>query len=209
VADVELNLKDLTVSELIAIGDRLAAGLEGNTHFPEPRPTLGELRRLVAELEAADAACRQQRVRLNSLKTARDSRINSLNAALQTEAAYVQKASDGDPKKIMSANLKIEHKWNLWPFGSVNQVVELSANTGDDPGAIDLVWDPIRDADGYEVEISQDIAGAGPWQQCATTAQSKVTIKNLVNRTRYWFRVRAVSGKREGDWSDPVTKFAR
>jgi len=183
--------------------------MDGNEHFPEPHPALSDLRRLVAELEAANEACRQQRLRLNSLKTARDSRVAALNAALQAEAAYVQAASEGDPRKIMSANLKAERKWHLWPFGSVNQVAELSASTGDNPGEIDLVWDPIRDADGYDVEICHDIAGAGPWKQCGATVQSKLTIKNLSSRTRYWFRVRAVSGKGEGDWSDPVTKFAR
>jgi len=209
VADVELHLKDLTVSELIATGDRVTAGLEGNEYFPTPRPALSDLRRLVAELEAADEACRQQRLRLNTLKTARDLGVNALQAALQAEAIYVQETSDGDPKKIMSANLKIERKWHLWPFGSVNQVAELSASTGDQPGEIELVWDPIRDAEGYEVEVSHDIAGAGPWEQCGTTVQSKSTIRNLTTGTRHWFRVRAVSAKGAGHWSDPVTKFAR
>jgi Fibronectin type III domain len=49
----------------------------------------------------------------------------------------------------------------------------------------------------------------GPWVQCAVAAESRVTVKELIARHRYWFRVRAISGKGEGDWSDPVTKYSR
>jgi hypothetical protein len=50
--------------------------------------------------------------------------------------------------------------------------------------------------------------GEGPWEQSGATTKSKITIEQLDNRTRYWFRVRAVNERGAGDWSPPVMKYA-
>jgi hypothetical protein len=208
-SQVELNLKDLSAPELVAIGNRLIAGLEGNPHFPAPALPLDELKRKLAALDEANEVYRQERLRLTELKTQRETMIDGVRKALNAEAAYVQEASGGDAKKIISANLCAERTWNFWPFGSLAQVVELSSSIGEQPGEIDLVWDRVRGADGYEVECTSDLAGEGPWTQCAVASESRVKLKGLDGHRRYWFRVRAIGEKGEGDWSDPVTKYAR
>ena len=208
-AEIALHLDDLSAPEVIATGNRLVSGLEGNPHFPKPTPPLDELKRKLAELQAAHEEYRKLRLRLNELKTARDQAMRVAKIAIELEAEYVQEASDGEAQKIVSANLTAERTWHLWPFGSPVQVIELSASTGDAPGEVDLVWDSVRDAKGYEVECCHDFAGDGPWVQCAVASESRVTVKDLIAGRRYWFRVRAIGGKGEGDWSDPVTKYTR
>ena len=208
-ANIDLNMDDLTVPELIAVGTRVVSGLKGNAHFPQPKPSLDELSRIVGELTAANENYREHRLRLNELKTARDVAAHALETALTGAAEYVQETSGGDAAQIMSANLHIEHKTHLWPFGSVGQVIELSASAGEAPGEVDLVWDPVRGAEGYEIEISDDIGGDGPWEQCAVSTQSRTTLTQLDSSKRHWFRLRAIGKNGPGAWSDPVTKYAR
>ncbi len=204
-----LELDALSPPELIATGQRLVSGLDGNPSFPKPEPSVSDLRRKLSVLELAYEEYRKERLRLNELKTAYDAAMRDVREAINLEVSYVDEASGGDAKKILSANLTPERKWSFWPFGSLGQVVELSASQGDEEGEVDLVWDPVRGADGYEVTTSSDMAGAGPWVQAAVTSESGVTVKGLNPGRRYWFRVRAVGKKGEGDWSDPVTKYAR
>ena len=82
-----------------------------------------------------------------------------------------------EAQKIVSANLTAERTWSLWPFGSPVQVIELSASTGDAPGEVDLVWDSVRGAEGYEAQCCDDFAGDGPWVQCAVASESRVTVR--------------------------------
>ena len=208
-AEVALHLEDLSAPDLLATGSRLLSGLDGNPNFPEPRPPLDEVRHRLGTLENLHEEYRKVRLRLNELKTERDAAMKEVRDTLMREAAYVQEASGGDAKKIVSAHLTAERTWSWWPFGSLAQVIEFSASTGEQPGEVDLVWDPVHDADGYEVECSDDASGGGTWLPCAVAPESRVTVTGLAPRRRYWFRVRATGGKGKGDWSDPITKYSR
>jgi hypothetical protein len=143
------------------------------------------------------------------LKTRRDHAVELLSTAVARAAGYVDQASGGDPEKILSANLHAEPEVHLWPFRRLGQVYELSASAGDERGEVDLTWDPVRGAEGYEVENSRDLGGHGPWKLCATTTASRTTVGRLENSIRYWFRVRAMNDRGSSKWSDPVTKYSR
>jgi hypothetical protein len=203
-----LNITELTVPELLATAAGIASALEGNPSFPTPNPDPAELERLVLELREAEEIHRRERQRANKAQAARDLIAEKLRLALAKEVAYVQEASGGDVAKILSANLHVEEETRLWPFGGAGDVEALSASAGDQPGEIDLAWDPVHGASGYEVEIAYDLTGEGPWEQGGATTKSKITIEQLNNHTRYWFRVRAVNERGAGDWSEPMMKFA-
>jgi hypothetical protein len=207
-AEAQLNIKELTVPELLATAAGIASALDGNPHFPAPSPSPAELDRLVTELNEADEHHRRERQQANKAQATRDSIAEKLRSALAEEVAYVQEASGGDVAKILSANLHVEEETRLFSFGSAGDVEALSASAGDQPGEIDLAWDPVAGASGYEVEIAYDLTGEGPWEQGGATTKSKITIEQLDNRTRYWFRVRAVNERGPGDWTEPVMKFA-
>jgi hypothetical protein len=206
---VELELDDLSAPELIATGNRLVDGLAGNPNFPDPKPTLSELKQKLEDLEEAQETYRKLRLQLNEMKVDLYARMRAVKNALNVEAAYVQEASHGDAKSIISAHLAAERSWHFWPFASLPQVNELSATIGEKPGEIDLVWDRVHGADGYELESSTDIAGEGAWEKRAVASESRVTVKGLDPHCRYWFRVRAIGEKGRGEWSDPVTKYSR
>ncbi len=207
-AEAELDLQKLSVHELLATSAGIASALEGNENFPQPEPSPEILRELSAQLAAAEEAYREQRLLANKAQAMRDTLAETLREALLRERDYVQEASGGDIAKILSANLHVEEEAHLWPFGAAGDVEELAASAGDEAGEIDLAWDPVPGASGYEVEIAYDITGEGPWEQSGATTKSKITIEKLNNRTRYWFRVRAVNERGAGDWSPAVMKFA-
>jgi len=207
-AEAELDVSKLSVPELLATAAGIASALEGNANFPEPKPTPGILKEIASELERAEVIYREERKRVIKAQAVRDSLAETLRAALAQEVEYVQEASGGEVAKILSANLHVEEETRIWPFGSAGDVEELSASAGDEAGEIDLAWDPVPGASGYEVEIAYDITGEGPWEQSGATTKSKLTIERLDNRTRYWFRVRAVNERGAGDWSPAVMKFA-
>lgn len=208
-AEVELNLQELNVTELLAIASGVASALESNVNFPSPEPAPQELDALAARLLEAEEAHRKQRALASEAKIALDRATEDLRKALGAEMAYVQKQSGGDIAKILSANLHVEEESSFWPFNRMAQVMELAASMGDQPGEVDLAWDPVPNASGYEVEIAYDLNGEGPWEQCGATTQSKITIEKLSNRSRYWFRVRAVGERGAGEWSEAATKYGR
>jgi len=207
-AEAELDIQKLSVPELLATAAGMASALEGNENFPAPTPSPDVLKEIAAQLAEAEEAYREQRKVVNKAQAIRDTLAETLREALTLEKEYVQEASGGDVAKILSANLHVEEETHLWPFGAAGDVEELSASTGDEPGEIDLAWDPVPGASGYEVEIAYDLTGEGPWEQSGATTKSKTTIQQLDNRTRYWFRVRAVNERGAGDWSPAVMKFA-
>jgi len=207
-AEVDLHLENLTIPELIAAGARVADGLANNAHFPDPKPSAAELEQLVQKLTATHEEHRAHQTSLIDPNAARDALVHELKAALTQIAAYVQEASGGDVQKILSANLHFEHGRSFWPFGSLEQVRDVAARTGDEPGVINLFWDPVHRAAGYEVEISRDAGPYGPWEPVAATRQAKTTLEQLTHKQRYWIRVRAVTEDKTGEWSDPVAKVA-
>ncbi len=207
-AEAELDIQKLSVPELLATAAGVASALEGNEHFSAPTPPPDVLREIAGQLSEAEEAYRAQRKLANRAQAVRDTLAETLREALTQEKEYVQEASGGDVAKILSASLHVEEETHLWPFGSAGDVEELAASAGDEPGEIDLAWDPVPGASGYEVEIAYDITGEGPWEQSGATTKSKITIQSLSNRTRYWFRVRAVNERGAGDWSPAVMKFA-
>jgi hypothetical protein len=208
-AEVELNLREMDAAHLLAITAGVAAALENNVHFPAPQPTPRQLKDLAELVTAADEIYRKQRAIAKEAKLKLDLAADDLRAALAAEVAHVQRESGGDIAKILSASLHVEEETSYWPFNRTGDVAEVAISMGDRPGEIDLSWDPAANASGYEVEVTHDLTGEGPWEECGATTQSKITLEKLSDRTRFWFRVRAVGEHGAGDWSEPVTKFAR
>ncbi len=207
-AEIEFHLDAFTIQELLATASGIVTALTENEHFPQPNPPTADLDRLRRELSAAEEEHRRQRTAAAAAKLKRDICAEELRRALALEAEYVQEASGGSIAKILSANLHVEEQTSYWPFGHLGQVEDVSASSGDQPGEIDLDWEPVAGASGYEVEIAYDLLGEGPWEQIGATIQSRLTINHLSNKTRYWFRVRAVGERGAGEWSEALMKFA-
>jgi hypothetical protein len=207
-AEVELNLHELSVPEMLAIANGIAAALQDNANFPAPNPSPQELHQVTGDLAIAEDDYREKRAVAAEAKFHRDTLADQLKAILEREAEYVQTTSGGSIAKILSASMHVEEETSFWPFNRIGQLQELSASAGDEAGEIDLDWEPLPGASGYEAEIAYDLVGEGPWEQCGATMKSKLTIGKLTGRGRLWFRVRAVGEHGVGEWSDKVMRYA-
>lgn len=207
-AEAELNVEELSTSELIAVAAGIAAALKGNANFSNPRPTPMEIDSLTEELVNADTVYDEHLRRVADARVVRNEVARRLRDAVSRVVQYVQEASEGDAAKILSANLHVQETKHLWPFSGAGQVDEVLASQGDLPGEIDLAWDAVPGAIGYEVETAMDFEGQN-WEQAGATANSRITMEELEMGMRYWFRVRAVGKRGAGAWSKPVMKFTR
>ena len=68
------------------------------------------------------------------------------------------------------------------------------------PTSYALDWDPVKGATGYEVEIATS-ADFAVLKLDTTTSTTGSAFARLANRTRYYWRVRAIDGDGPGPWS--------
>ncbi len=89
----------------------------------------------------------------------------------------------------------------------LEQVSNLAAATGDEAGEIDINFDRVKTATGYEFQISADTPDS--WTNAGATGKtSKFTYTGLTSGKKYWLRVRAFKGEEKGTWSNPVSTTA-
>lgn len=84
----------------------------------------------------------------------------------------------------------------------------LTATSGDSEGEIDLVWEPVTEADIYIIQKSSGSLKPTNWRDEDIITKSSYTVSNLKTGHKYWFRVAAVGSETRGHWSSPVWKKA-
>lgn len=84
---------------------------------------------------------------------------------------------------------------------------DLRAAMGDVDGEIDLVWDRVRGASAYVVQMCPDPT-RGDWTQAALSTSSKATVPGLTSGQTTYFRVAALGAAGQGAWSDVASKMA-
>ena len=110
---------------------------------------------------------------------------------------------DADPQKHAFGLRPIDHIRNS--AGPTPQVARLALNDGPTPSSLVAKWKSIPRAT-YEVQWFSDealVTLVG-----ATVATKNETLIALAPGTQIWMRVRAIRGKRFGDWSETATRIA-
>ena len=82
----------------------------------------------------------------------------------------------------------------------------LTATSGDLNGEIDLVWEPVKGANVYVIQISRFNKGPDSWKQVDVISESSYTISRLKSGQKFRFRVSAASSGGQSQWSDSVIK---
>jgi hypothetical protein len=101
---------------------------------------------------------------------------------------------NNNEKKLSGRNVNV-------PFG-------LTATTGDLDGEVDLVWEPVRGANAYIIQVSRHAGKPSSWIQEDVVTRSSHTISKLKSGTTYSFRIAAAGSKGQSTWSEPVSKKA-
>jgi hypothetical protein len=203
-AKTKLGLQDLTVSEKIEMGQRVASSLENNPRFPNAGDLISALSTATSDLTTAhtDAATKRQAAQLaTEVVTQKEEEWNQV---MNRVGGMVEMASNGDTAVILSAGVGV--RTARAAVGVLPAPANLTAEAGAHEGTIDLSWKPLRGASSYEVQ--QSLQGTEGWEHVCSCTRSKVTVSGLSSGTRHYFRVRAVGAAGAGPWSDTVNRIA-
>lgn len=202
-AQVKLDLRSKTDSDLQQFGETHREKLEGNPHFPTPDPTSENYANALAiytsRLDDADKAYATWLELVSFKNKARE----DFMLALTKRGNYVENASNGDAAIILSAGFEVRDENRL--SSDLEAPQYLRATQGDHNGEADLTWDPVKSARSYLIECRLEESDV--WQQAKITTRSKATIAFLQSTKTYAFRVKAVGPKGESEWSDIATKL--
>jgi hypothetical protein len=89
-----------------------------------------------------------------------------------------------------------------------NRTEFIAATSGDMEGEIELIWEPVKGANTYIIQKCYENSRNTKWEQVDIVDRSSCTISKLKSGKKYKFRVAAVKAKRQGPWSDIITKKA-
>ena len=84
--------------------------------------------------------------------------------------------------------------------------LSLSATSGDIDGEIDLIWEPVSNANTYIIQKCSGSVKPLHWVNLDIVAKSSYTVSRLKSKNLYRFRVAAVNDSGQSEWSRPVQK---
>lgn len=79
------------------------------------------------------------------------------------------------------------------------------ATTGDRPDEVNLQWDSVKGASKYVVQKSIDSVKRH-WKFVDIVIESNCTVVGLKPKRKYIFRVAAINGKGQSEWSTEISK---
>ena len=159
-----------------------------------------------AAAKAANDEYEAAKTELIVLKQTRDATADDLRAEHNSVAKAVESEAKGDPVMLAGSGypLASENTLSSEPPG---QVKNLSLTAGDNPGHLDVSFDPEELAKTYELQITTVDPVNGPWvAHCSPTA-SRCEITGQTSGQRLWARARGIGSNGPGPWSDPATKI--
>jgi hypothetical protein len=92
--------------------------------------------------------------------------------------------------------------------GVITAPLSLCATSGDIDGEIDLVWEPVPNANTYIIQKCSGSVKPVHWVNLDIVAKSSYTVSRLKSKHQYRFRVAAVGPSGQSEWSCPVQKKA-
>ena len=203
-ASIKLELDGLNALQLSGKAQAIITALTGNADFPAPEPALTVLTTQADDVAAAYATQKQKEADASAATAATDASIETLKASLRTLGAYIQKTSDGDASKILSSGFAVEKDREASkPLAAPEGV---NASYGDEPGEIDLAWNPLPGRPTYEAHISD--GDTNSYHYADSSTKSKVTLEGLVSGQLYHIKVRGMNPAGPGAFSNPITQRA-
>ena len=157
----------------------------------------------INELEEAESGVSTAK---NNLKQAVEKRDAAKSKLLSADASIVNfiNSQTSDVNVLLTTSYPLAEERGSAPL---EQVTNLSAAFGDEPGEIDINFDRVKAATGYEFQLSAD--NPDSWTNAGAAGRtSKFTFNNLTPGKKYWIRVRAFRGEEKGTWSNAVTTTA-
>jgi hypothetical protein len=170
--------------------------MTGNTLLPSPVPALATVTTDLTALNAAEVVVRS---RAPGAATARDGKLEVVVYDLRQLKSYVQTVADANPGNaahvIQSAGMTVKTR-------SAPTKAPFAVKQGSVSGTILLAAKAVGDGAAYQWAWSLD---QKTWTTLPDTIQAKTQAEGLTPATTAFFRVRPVTRKGEGNWSQIVS----
>ncbi len=112
-----------------------------------------------------------------------------------------QTATGGDEAKIRSLHLVPYEQGTAPDISEITRVLKLAATSGDFEGTIDAMWEKVRGARQYLIQVTTTPTDPASWKLVAASVKTSFLIEGLVSGTKYYIRVAAVGSAGQGPWS--------
>jgi hypothetical protein len=189
-------------SKLLEKANFVHTGMNGNTSFPTPTPSMTEFLTAITQFQAAvEAAGSGDRMQVAYKKEKRDTLVNILHLL----GYYVLYASAGNRTKAQSSNFTLAKE----PTPSViTKPVDLKVNNSNQTGQLEVSIKKVHGAVAYLHQYSTDpLLKEESWMSMTCSA-TKCTIDGLTPGAKYFLRVGAIGTKDQVMYSDVVSKIA-
>nr|VFJ95215.1 MAG: Fibronectin type III domain-containing protein [Candidatus Kentron sp. H]VFJ95856.1 MAG: Fibronectin type III domain-containing protein [Candidatus Kentron sp. H]VFK02047.1 MAG: Fibronectin type III domain-containing protein [Candidatus Kentron sp. H] len=192
-------------SDILALGEKIVAGLEDNTDvYPAPPITTealaGKLEDYLATRNAEQAAMAALEAAVNEKKTA----LRVFGEAMKTELRYAENTVNFDDAKLKL--LGWGGRKAKTPLQVPGQARSLEiARQGE--GTIALRWRAPSDGGGvaaYKAQRLERFTQQAPWLDVGTAVGLEITLANQERGKEFEFRVRAINKAGDGEASNTV-----
>jgi hypothetical protein len=140
-------------------------------------------------------------------KLDRDQLLVQAEAMLNKQAAYVRSQCAGDAAKLASSGYELRRQ--PAPVGIPGQAGNMLARITGLPGQLELKWDSVFGAHGYQVWMTdKDPEVQASWQAVGYTTRVRHLVTDLEPYKAYWFCVSAIGTAGEGAQSVPAMNRA-
>jgi hypothetical protein len=199
-SSVKLALKEQSALEKAELATRVGIALVSNEGtFPEPPVAGADLMDLATALQAAMTEVGTARTALRENLAAQRAAESAVDAALATDARYVQSISGGAESVIALAGMAVAKAKSR--VGLMAAPEKLKASAGLFPGEAVLRWRGVRGASSYVAEIRRGTE-PGAWRLAGVAGRTKISVEDLTKGELYLFRVAAIGAAGQGPWSE-------
>ena len=174
--------------------------LTGNIYFVTPDIPLADLVLALGNFESALIASADGS---HTAKAFMKEKELIADTAFRTEAAYVQRVSNGDEAKILSSGFEVaRHR-------SVHQKSTFSVIDGPNSGSVKLVGLRVEKSGSYDFQMYQgdNPEGEAGWVTIGQSTSATFVVTGLTPFTKYYFRYCAVTTHGVTDYCAPVLKY--
>jgi hypothetical protein len=185
------------VTEQVAKSRDIQTRMDGNPNFAMPDPTLADVKTATDELETAYNEAQNNDKEKKAVMRIKRKVLKVLIVLL---ADYVQKTSGGDEEIILSSGFgvrKTPSPIGLPPIPQGVRVLAASQNN-----ELVIVWEAVKGAKSYIVDYNTDPLFIGGSGNAGICTKGKFKAINLLEGTKYWFRIFAINAAGKSGWSD-------
>lgn len=189
-------------SELIIKAGSIRECMTDNASFPDPSPTLAQLKDATDNFNAALVKAESG---TKADKAAKNQMRETLEALLQLMADYVQRISKGDETLILSSGFDVQKKSST--VGPLEKPGGVAVKMGNNKGTAIVMCDVVPNSRYYEGEYTETpVTTASIWRRNSSTKR-KIQFEGLKSGGEYAFRITAAGTDPVRNWSDEIITY--